>query len=98
MGVINGELTCFSPTTDKYQINVTSSFLYVFFVWIHWIYLEYKKFRDIDRDGVLGAATSLDWSAVWFMAGVNKKVECFYTIFKFPVGYICDCASRSQLV
>jgi hypothetical protein len=27
----------------------------------------------IDRDELLGAAVSLDWSAVWFMAGVNEK-------------------------
>jgi hypothetical protein len=37
----------------------------------------------IDRDELLGATVSLDWSAVWFMAGVNEKVECFYTRLNF---------------
>jgi hypothetical protein len=36
-----------------------------------------RYFRDIDRDGVLGAASSLNWSADWFMAGSNEKVEYF---------------------
>jgi hypothetical protein len=38
---------------------------------------------DIDRDGLFGTAASLKWSAVWFMAGVNEKVECFYTMLNF---------------
>jgi hypothetical protein len=38
------------------------------------MYKNIRSFRNIDRDGLLGAAASLDWSAVWFMAGVNEKV------------------------
>jgi hypothetical protein len=26
---------------------------------------------------------SPNWSTVWFMAGVNEKVECFYTMLNF---------------
>jgi hypothetical protein len=33
------------------------------------LYKNIRIFRDIDRDVLLGAAASLDWSAVWFMAG-----------------------------
>jgi hypothetical protein len=47
------------------------------------MYKSKRSVRDIDRDGLLGAAASLDWSAVWFMAGVKEKVECFYTILNF---------------
>jgi hypothetical protein len=32
------------------------------------LYKNIRSFRNIDRDGLLGAAASLDWSAVWFMA------------------------------
>jgi hypothetical protein len=32
---------------------------------------------------LLGAAAFLDWSAVWFIAGVNDKVDCFYTMLHF---------------
>jgi hypothetical protein len=39
-----------------------------------------RSFRDIDWDELLGAVAFLDWSAIWFMAGVNEKVECFYTM------------------
>jgi hypothetical protein len=31
------------------------------------LYKSIRSFRDIDRDGLLGAAASLDWSAVWFL-------------------------------
>jgi hypothetical protein len=44
------------------------------------LYKNIRSFRDIDRNGLLGAAASFDWSSVWFMAGVNEKVECFYTM------------------
>jgi hypothetical protein len=47
------------------------------------LYKSIRSFRDIDRDGLLGAAASLDWSSVWFMAGVNEKIKCFYTILNF---------------
>jgi hypothetical protein len=42
-----------------------------------------RSFWDNYQDGLLGAAAALDWSAVWFMAGVNEKVECFYTMLNF---------------
>jgi hypothetical protein len=45
-----------------------------------------RSFRDIDRDGLHGAAASLDSSALWFLAGVNEKVECFYTMLNFLLG------------
>jgi hypothetical protein len=45
------------------------------------LYKSMRSFRVIDRDGLLRA--SLDWSAVWFMAGVNEKVESFYTMLNF---------------
>jgi hypothetical protein len=51
-----------------------------------------RSSRDIDRDGLLGAAASLDWSAVWFMSGVNENVECFYTMLNFLLGTFCACA------
>jgi hypothetical protein len=47
------------------------------------LYKDIRSFRDIDRDGLLRAAASLDWSSVWFMAGVNEKKECFYTMLNF---------------
>jgi hypothetical protein len=46
-------------------------------------YKSIRSFRDIDRDGLLGAAASLDWSEIWFMAGVNEKVEYFYKMLNF---------------
>jgi hypothetical protein len=71
------------------------------------LYKRIRSFRDIDRDGLLGAAASLDWSAVWSKAGVKKIV--FLHDDEFAVGYICASASdqghrrrqimqRSQLV
>jgi hypothetical protein len=50
------------------------------------LYKSIRSVRDIDRDGLLGAAASLDSSAVWFLAGVNEKVECFYTMLNFLLG------------
>jgi hypothetical protein len=47
------------------------------------LYKNIRSFRDIDRDGLLGAAASLDWSTVWFMKGVNEKVAGFYTMLNF---------------
>jgi hypothetical protein len=38
------------------------------------LYKNIRSFRNIDP---------FDWSAVWFMAGVNEKVECFYTMLNF---------------
>jgi hypothetical protein len=58
------------------------------------LYKNIRSFRDIDRNGLLGAAASLVWSAVWFMTVVNEKVECFHTMlnllldkFAFDSGY-----------
>jgi hypothetical protein len=53
------------------------------------LYKSIRSFKNIDRDRLLGAAASLDCSAVWFMVGVNENVECFYTM----LGYICACAT-----
>jgi hypothetical protein len=39
-----------------------------------------RSFRDIYWDGLFGVAAFLDWSSIWFMAGVNEKVEFFYTM------------------
>jgi hypothetical protein len=47
------------------------------------LYKNIQGFRDIERDGLLGAAASLDCSAVWFIARVNEIFECFYTILNF---------------
>jgi hypothetical protein len=44
------------------------------------LYKNIQGFRDIYRDGLLGAAASLNWSAVWFMAKLNEIFECFYTM------------------
>jgi hypothetical protein len=44
------------------------------------LYKNIRSFRDIDRDGLLGTAASLHWSEVWFMAGVNEKLEYFDTM------------------
>jgi hypothetical protein len=32
---------------------------------------------------LLAAAASMAWSTVWFIAGVNEKFECFYTMLNF---------------
>jgi hypothetical protein len=47
------------------------------------VYNNIRSLRDIYRHGLLGVAASLDWSAVWFMAGVNEILECFYTMLNF---------------
>jgi hypothetical protein len=47
------------------------------------LYKNIISSRDIDRDGLRGAAATLDCCAVWLMAGVNEKVECFNTILNF---------------
>jgi hypothetical protein len=47
------------------------------------LYKSIRSFRDIERNGLLEAAASLVWSAVWLMAGLNEKVECFYTMLNF---------------
>jgi hypothetical protein len=39
------------------------------------LYKSIRSFRDIDRDGLLGAAA--------FMSGVDEKVQCFYTMLNF---------------
>jgi hypothetical protein len=73
---------------DFYQIDVPWSYHDMIFLSCYFersrgatMYKSKRSVRDIDRDGLLGAAASLDWSAVWFMA--NEKVECFYTILNF---------------
>jgi hypothetical protein len=47
------------------------------------LYKNIRSIRGIDRYGLLGAAAFLDWSAVWFVSGLNEKADCFYTMLNF---------------
>jgi hypothetical protein len=47
------------------------------------LYKNIRSYRNMDWSRLLEPAASLNWSAVWFMAGVNEKVDGFYTMLNF---------------
>jgi hypothetical protein len=53
-----------------------------------------RRFRDVSQSQLVADTELLDWRSVYFVTGINVKVDLFYSMF----GYLMDTFAPNHMV